>query len=468
MTAPPAPLREAHAHLAAHGRQASYLDLAPCTGPADCLDRVARQAAALRARGEPGWLLASSMRIEGWSDPRWPTRAELDRACPDRPCLLGSFDYHSGVVNSPALAAAGFTDASPDPVGGVLARDGSGRPTGLLLESAFNAARRAVPEPTPEQWRRLVTHALDDLAAHGFVEVHDLLSQPWLGPLLADLHDQGRTAVRVWLYPPIDELPAASASAASWQRPGVRLAGGKVFADGTLNARTAWMLEPYTDPIPGHERGTPLVTPASLDDALALTRSLNVGLAVHAIGDAAVHAVLDAAARGRLGPAAWSWDRPPALRIEHAELIDAADIPRFAELGVVCSVQPCHLLYDIEVLRRQLPHRLGRVLPLADLIAAGCAPGEGLWFGSDTPIVRPHPRDSLDAAVHRRRVHPGPAGAPTSDPVAFSQAISEHQAWRAFEAGERVPRTGHPAAHGDTHRKETAPHGSGRDRPTLP
>ena len=120
-------------------------------------------------------------------------------------------------------------------------------------------------------------------------------------------------------------------------------------------------------------------------------------------------------------------DVPGVLRIEHAELVDEADVGRFAALGVVASVQPCHLLADIEALRRLLPHRLGRVLPLRELAAAGCRPGDLMWFGSDTPIVRPDAEDSIQAAVHRRRVGMGEGEA-----IAIEQAIAEPEAWDAF------------------------------------
>jgi predicted amidohydrolase YtcJ len=170
-----------------------------------------------------------------------------------------------------------------------------------------------------------------------------------------------------------------------------------------------------------------MVTVESLRAAMSRVRALGLGLAVHAIGDAAVRAVLDAyEAEGG------AWETAPGvppLRIEHAEIIDAADVPRFAELGVVCSVQPCHLLYDIEALQRGLPHRLDRVLPLRELIDSGLEPGEGLWFGSDVPIVRPHPGDSILAAVRRGREDGAVRIAP-------SQAISEAEAWRCF--GERA------------------------------
>jgi predicted amidohydrolase YtcJ len=172
-----------------------------------------------------------------------------------------------------------------------------------------------------------------------------------------------------------------------------------------------------------------MVTPGELDDAVALCDTLGLHLAVHAIGDGAVRLVLDSIERVSGGVIREPGNRH---RIEHAEVIDEADVPRFARLGggVVCSVQPCHLLTDIEVLTRQMPHRLHRVLPLRELIDAGSISGGDdrlLWFGSDVPIVRPDPSDSLQAALHRRRV-----GDPESAAIAPSQSITAEEAWAAF------------------------------------
>lgn len=436
-------LREAHAHIAAHGREMSQLNLSACRSKRECLDRIASEASRLDASQEPGWVVANGVRAESWEEPVWPTMHELDAASPRRACMVQSFDHHACAVNSMGYAAAGWNLNSTDPVGGRIVRDREGSPTGLLLEAAYGAARRAVPEPTQDQWHRFVVAALRDLAGHGFIEVHDLLSTAWLGPVLAralaEVHAETGTSMTVWLYPILEDAAAMAAGRKQWESERVLLAGAKIFADGTLNSRTAWMLEPYADPMPGLERGQAMVTPAQLDHALDLTASLNIGLAVHAIGDAAVRAVLDASARHtRLpgmrhgaGPrqvaAASGRGLVPRLRIEHAELVDAADVPRFAELGAVCSVQPCHLLYDIEALQRGQPNRLDRVLPLRELIDAGCAPGETLWFGSDVPIVRPQPSDSIRAAVHRRR-----EGTNATDAIAPSHGIREDEAWRAF------------------------------------
>lgn len=421
--APPTGVREAHAHIASHGRALAMPDLAACGSVAECLDMLgARGAAAL-----PGaWILAHGARPESWAEARWPSLAELDRALPRHPCAVMSFDHHAVVANSAALAAAGILPDSPDHPGGVICRDPrSGALTGLVLESSARAVWGAAPEPTPRERRAHVEAALADLGSHGFDEVNDMLAPPWLGPMLAEIHDAGRLALRVNLFVPIDDLESAAAGAPSWQRPGLELAGGKVFADGTLNSRTAWMLHDYVDPMRGMPRGKALLTVDEIARAIDQCAARGLRLAAHAIGDGAVRACLDAAERAV---------RPRGgavpLRIEHAEIIDEADLARFAALGVVASVQPCHLLYDGEALRRYLPHRLHRVLPLRDLIDSGCRPGEGLQFGSDVPIVRPHPADSVQAATARRR-----EGRPGGESIAPEQAVSVSEAWRAFAAG---------------------------------
>ncbi|MBC7773661.1 MAG: amidohydrolase family protein [Pyrinomonadaceae bacterium] len=447
-------LRESHAHIASHGESLSMLSLRDCTSVEDCLQRLTLLATIHRSGmvGSQGagrsmpWVRAIGARVESWREPRWPTLAELDDAMGDIPCLIMSFDHHASCGGSAALRAAGLHAGQSIPPNGVVCADSQGRATGLLLEQAAYVAWAAAPEPTLMERTLQVLAALKDLASLGFVHVHDLNSQPWLGPILQQLEASGSLPVEsVWLYPPIDEF---SALRQPWESDRVRLAGAKLFADGTLNSRTALMLSDYKDPLPGHPRGKAMVTTAQIDAALRHVSEASSlrdptaargHLAVHAIGDGAVRMVLDAIER--VSP------RPDELgitaRIEHCELIDEADIPRFASLGVVCSVQPCHLLCDVEALNRYLPHRLDRVLPLRELIESGCHAGmlaplgriervrgdaAEVWFGSDVPIVRPNPDDSIQAAVNRRRF-----GVPESESIAPMQYISEQTAWQCFQ-----------------------------------
>jgi predicted amidohydrolase YtcJ len=432
--------REAHAHLVALGQVMQRVDLSTCVDVSDCLDRVAKAAAEVKVihnfekhgdtRATPRWLIAWGLRPEGWSDPRWPTMRELDGACSDIPCFIAGFDHHSAACNTLAFAHFGYHAHSSDPVGGTIVRDARGQPTGRLLESAYTRARDLLPQPDRAAARALVKSACDSLAHLGFAEVHDLLAQPWLGEVLADLDDAGELAVRVGVFAPMDvhdgcqAFDAFASSSPAWDRPNVRFLGGKLFADGTLNSATAAMLEPYREPIPQHPRGQLFLSEhdlrAAMDHLATLQAPRALTLAVHAIGDRAVRTVLDAHAN-----VSRASRTSPSLRIEHAEVIDAADVPRFQKLGVTASVQPCHLLYDMEVLQRQLPHRLDRVLPLRELLDSGLTPGETLIFGSDVPIVRAEPMDSVLAAVERKRTE-----APNR--IAPAQAITRQEAWACF------------------------------------
>lgn len=441
----PQRLREAHAHIASHGQALTMPSLDAATSVHDMLEIVRANVRSI-LRGQ--WLRLVGARIEGWSTPGkgpsgWPTIEELDRITGDVPCAAMSFDHHMVMCNSAALAAARIDQHSSPPPGGVIARKASGMPNGLLLETAAWSAWSCAPEPSPAERREHVIAALNDLASHGYVEVHEMLAQPWLGPLLAELSDACALPLKVWLYAPMDQIHALSSTPPAWTRDDVVLAGGKIFVDGTLNSRTAWMLEPFRSPQEGLPTGKIVTTPQGIKEALTACELRGIGLAAHAIGDAAVRAVLDAAeavitpqerdqrrcASGIVGVRRAEPSTLPAVRVEHAEIIDRADVPRFSALGVVASVQPCHLLADIEALGRYLPHRLDRVLPLRELIEHGARPGEGLWFGSDTPIVRPHPEDSIQAAIERRR-----KTMPQHQAIGWDQRLTHTQAWRCFAA----------------------------------
>lgn len=426
---------EAHAHLAALGLSLTIPSLAACASLDEALDIVRSHA---RTSTPGSWLRFTSARPEAWPERRWPTLAEIDGASPALPVVIMSFDHHAAVANSRALHAANLQPAQRIvPHDEVVADPITNAPTGLLRERAAYAAWNAAPEPTSDQRASHLQSALNQLASRGYSEVHDLHAQPWLGPALADLQRRGHLPLAVRLYPALAHLPSLHASRATWESAELSLAGGKLFADGTLNARTAHVLHPFRQPAIGiPPNGSALLTTDQLRHAIKLTESFNLHLAVHAIGDAAVRSALDAIeSASRLPPHSPALADQPATnrhRIEHCELIDQADVPRFARLGVVCSVQPCHLLTDIEVLSRQLPHRLDRVLPLRELIDSGCRPQAAdrrglLWFGSDVPIVPANPLDSIQAAVLRRR-----AGTPEHDAIALSQRILESEAWACF------------------------------------
>ena len=380
------------------------------------LEELAAQA---RDRGEHDWVLAHGARPEGWARPRWPTIDAIDAAVGGRPALAWCFDYHALAASSAALERAGI-DRDTRFDRGRVETDASGDPTGLLLEHAALAAWDAVPEPEGDERRALVRDACIHLRSLGFTEVHDLKAQPWLGGVLRDLLAAGEIDQSFTLFPLLDDLDAALAAHDPCDAR-VAIGGAKIFTDGTLNSRTAWMLEPWADAPDDRPTGTPMMTPAGIGDAIERAASRGLPIAAHAIGDGAVRAVLDAVERRHAAHT--------GIRIEHAELIDPDDVPRFAALGVTASVQPCHLLCDIEALRRAVPDRLDRVLPLRGLIGSGLEPGASLVFGSDAPIVRADPGDSVLAATERGR-----AGADERDAIGPDQRLTRAEALACFGA----------------------------------
>ncbi|MEQ8317726.1 MAG: amidohydrolase family protein [Phycisphaerales bacterium] len=406
----PARMREAHAHVLAHGRAMDMVQLNGCTSAEEMLDAIADAAVERRV------VLAHGTRPEAWLEPGWPTLERLDHASPEASVAAWCFDYHAIMLNSRALESTGVGIDTPDPKGGQIGRRPDGSLTGVLYEAAVGMAWGKL-EPTGIDEDALA-RAIEDLAEHGFTHVHDLKAQPGLGEALAAT---STGSIEFTLYPLVQDLPEVLKRRRDWETDRVRLGGGKIFVDGTLNSRTAWMLHPFADGRTEHPAGMQLMSDRQIEDAMRLCVGEGLQLAAHAIGDAAVRAVLDAAERVRAPRG--------SVRIEHAELIDEADVPRFAELGVIASVQPCHLLYDIEALRRACPDRLDRVLPLRELIDSGLTPGRDLLFGSDTPIVRPDPEDSILAATNRGR-----SDMALAEGIAPDQAISEAEAWACFDA----------------------------------
>lgn len=416
-------LRDAHLHLAEHGELLTCVNLASCASMEECLERVA---AAARGRDPAArtWIKAVAARKEGWRVPEWPTAEQINDAAGGVPAIVMSFDHHAAVAGTAALRALGITDDTPDPRGGVIEKR-AGRCTGLLLEEACWIARRGMPQPTEDEVRGYVIAALADLEQQGFVEVHDMLSRPLLARILLELEAAGRLAMHVSLYATRESFDQLVAQCDQWESDRVRLGGLKIFTDGTLGSRTAHMLRPFAKPLDGMPHGKPMMSGEEIEQAMRHADAAGYPIAAHAIGDAAVRAVLDALERAA--------PKSQGHRIEHAQFVDEADVPRFARVGVIASVQPCHLLTDVEAIRAYTPDREGRVFPVRELIEAaedaGFEAQDLVWFGSDTPIVPPTPADNLQAAVERRRVGMSPA-----DAVAPAQAISMETALACMRA----------------------------------
>jgi hypothetical protein len=388
---------DAHLHLVQWARSLDELSLHGAASRAEALERVARHLAA--RPGEPV-VVGRGWDANDWTEP--PDRAALDRIAADRVVLLHSRDFHSLWVSSAALTRAGVTRATPDPEGGRIERDAAGEPTGVLREHAvrpFAALEAgAVDGLDLERARR----AARRLHALGITAVHDF-EGPEAQRLLRALTRAGGPRVRVLMHLAHAGLDAAlglglaSGLGDDW----FRLGAVKLFADGTLGSRTAALLEPYDGT---RLSGLDLIPPAALK--LIVARALGGGLsvAIHAIGDRACRSALDAFEAAGAGGTRQAPALPP--RIEHAQLVDPADVPRFGRLGVAASMQPTHCTSDFELVGRFWSARADSSYPWRTLLGHGAL----LAFGSDAPVEEPSVARGLHAAVTRERADGAPPG----------------------------------------------------------
>jgi hypothetical protein len=379
-------LVDAHLHLVPWARARRQPDLREARTRERALEIV--RAALLTLPPGEAPLVGRCWDDVGWGVP--PERALLDALAPARPVLLHRHDFHALWVNSAALRAAGVTEASPDPEGGRFARDAAGRLTGLVLEHAVRAFAALEEQAAPLPGEPLLDDAARALNAEGITGVHDYQRNPDDWRRMRALATRGRLRVLQHVGPEDARARAPvglrTGAGDGWFRTG----SVKLFADGTLGSRTAALLEPYDD-VPG--TGIALLAPDALAREVGEAAAAGFSVAIHAIGDAAVRDALDAIERHR--------DRlaraPHPPRIEHVQLLAAADRPRFARLGVAASLQPQHLEADAPAARRAWGERCRRAYPWRTLLEAGAT----LAFGSDAPVEPPLARRGLACAVGR-------------------------------------------------------------------
>jgi predicted amidohydrolase YtcJ len=410
-------LTDAHGHLMLLARQRLGVEV----GGAGDEEAAARRLAGAGGRPPGEWITG-----RGWDQTRWPggafpTRAALDRVAPRHPVALARVDGHALWVNSAALRLAGVERGTRDPAGGRILRGPDGEPSGVLVDAAQDLVLRAVPPPAPERFEAAVEAAIGECLARGLTGVHEMGVDAQALAAYRRLLAQARFPFRVYAAVAGGDPAWPEARERGPERPaGGRLVVGavKLFADGALGSRGAALHAPYSDD-PGN-RGLLLLPPdelrARIDEAVA--RGFQV--CVHAIGDLANTLALDAfAAVLRARPAAAA-TRP---RIEHAQVLDPSDIPRFGALGVLASVQPTHCVSDMPWAPARLgPARLAGAYAWRALRAAGAR----LAGGSDFPVEDPSPFLGLHAAVTRRP--PGGAG-PGWQP---EQRLTREEAVRAF------------------------------------
>lgn len=412
-------LTDAHLHLADAAVATRKVDLA---GAGTYEEGLALLAAAHPAQADPdAWLEGLGWDAERWG--RWPSGVDLERVAPDRKVAVWAHDHHAYWVSPAALAAAGITAGTQDPPGGVIGRDAEGNPNGLLMEAAARLVSVCIPTPTTDALATLIERLARQMVATGLTAVHDpggVAPDPGLTygiPAYRLLAEGSRLPLRVHACVRQESLATAIESGLRSGEPlgpaegRARIGWMKLFCDGTLGSRTAAMLAPFeSEPDrpapPGGPLGVWITSPEVLSALVAQGAAAGVASQIHAIGDGAARAALDA-----LEPSA---GRVPLMpRLEHVQLVDPADLPRFARSGIAASIQPIHLRSDAATAHRVWGERAERIgYPWASLVASGAV----LPFGTDAPVEPWDPWPGLEIAVTRRDPTWGedaPAFAPT-------------------------------------------------------
>lgn len=397
-------LTDAHLHLAECGLAANRPDLTTSTSLEDGLAQLRRAHERLPAGR---WLGGRGWGVDRFG--RWPTAEDLEAAAPGRPVAIWAQDHHSLWVSDAALRLAGVNRSTADPAGGIVRRDADGAPSGVLHESAARLVTDRIPAPSVEELEQGIVAVARELVRLGVVAVHDpgmLTLQVGLdGPFDAyrRLAGAGSLPIRVHASIRQEQLPSAvEAGLRSGDPIGppegrVHFGWLKLFADGTLGSRTAAVLAPIESeagrPLPpGTERGVFVTEPEDLARLAQIAANAGIATMVHAIGDRAVRAALDA-----LEPTVGRAGLMP--RVEHAQLVNPADIARFGRAGIVASVQPVHLRSDAPTARRSWGARAEAFgYPWAALARAGAL----LAFGTDAPVEPVDPWPGLAVAVTRR------------------------------------------------------------------
>ncbi|MBI4328606.1 MAG: amidohydrolase [Chloroflexi bacterium] len=365
---------DAHVHLALLGLRGRWLDLSGCAFAGDVL-RLVKQRAMELPEGE--WLYGWGWDPERLAEGRPSSRAEMDAAAPGRPVLLGRGDGHFGVANSLALAKAGITRTMPSPPGGEILRAPDGEPTGELSESAFHLAWNAMmAELASEDFVEPILKGAEIALRAGVTLAHCVLLENVAAEIEAfrELDEAGRLPLRCCLLVPVEALETLPTGLLHWRGTRAWVRAVKLFADGTLYARTAALRAPYADGEGGV--GALNYDVGMLRSLIAKADGAGLQVAVHAVGDRAVEAVLDvyAAVVGR--------EKRP--RIEHATVLGPDLVERMARQGVVATLQPRR---QAQLVARLGKERAGWANPWRALVDAGVH----VAGSSDAPYLQPAP-----------------------------------------------------------------------------
>ena len=392
-------LIDGHGHVMGYGLSLVTLDLSDTNGLAEAQAKIRAY-----VQANPGlkWVIGTGWNQEKWGLGRFPTAADLDAAESTTPVWLERVDGHAGWANSAAIRVAGVTATTRAPVGGRIEMAG-GKPSGVFVDKAMDLVQRVVPPPAPKDRDIALEKAQRALLAVGITGIADMGTSIEDWQAFRRSADRGALRVRIMSYAlGLDNMILiAGPEPTPWLYDDhLRMGGIKLILDGALGSRGAWLRADYAD-TPG-QRGLPMISDTQLRNIMSRAAMDNFQVAVHAIGDAANREVLNAVEE--LGDT-YKGDR--RWRIEHAQIIDPADLPRFKPLGVVASMQPVHEASDW----RMATARLGEArLKGAYAWKTMLDNGVPLAFGSDVPVESPNPFAGIAVAMSREDAQGQPIG----------------------------------------------------------
>lgn len=393
---------DAHAHFAGLAQTLRAVDLTGTRSEDEVIARVVERARALPAGT---WITGRGWDQNAWADTRFPTHAKLSAAVPNHPVVLTRVDGHANFVNAAAMQRAGVTRATRDPDGGKIQRDAQGDPTGVFIDRAQGLVGDKVPALTREELRTSLKDAIALMHGLGLTGMHDAGASRGAIDLFEDMAQKNELRLRLYVMIGGD---AAALQHYFARGPQSGLHGGqlwlravKLYADGAMGSRGAALLEPYSDD--ANNTGLLLSAPAHIREVAERGLAAGFQINTHAIGDRGNRVVLDAYEQAL----AKTPRADHRFRVEHAQILHYDDIPRFAQLGVIPSMQASHQSSDMYWIGKRLgPTRLYGAYAWQSLLATGVV----IPNGSDFPVEQVNPLISFHAAIARQDARDWPAG----------------------------------------------------------
>jgi predicted amidohydrolase YtcJ len=379
---------DSHAHLLGIGLREVTLDLAHVRSLKEL-----QAALGAYAKANPSGPITGRGWIEThWPEKRFPTRFDIDAIVADRPVLLDRADGHAAVANSAALKLGGIVRTTPNPAGGRIERDAKGEATGMLIDAAMSLVEDEMPEPSPEFRRAALKRGMARVASMGWTGIHNMSVSADELAMQIELAAAGALPIRIDNYLDADAGAQVLKSGPYQDSSGrVRVRGVKLYVDGALGSRGAALLAPYSD---AKSSGLILLQQKDMLSYLARAKASGAQIAVHAIGDRGNRLVLDAFSKtfGAKGGRDLRW------RVEHAQVVAPQDLPRFAKLGVVASMQPSHAISDLYFAPARLgTARLKGAYAWKSLLTSGAT----IAGGSDAPVEKGEALEEFYAAIYR-------------------------------------------------------------------